>query len=125
MNNKQITLLIVGAVLLVVATATASTYLAKKEPEVVAEKAPAPKKHTNNITWNSNTPPQPQPAPQQQAVNCNDGNIAGKAVGGVGGGILASNVGKGKGKTAATIGGTLGGAYLGGELIPLNNVTCR
>ncbi len=40
------------------------------------------------------------------------------------GGVLASNLGKGNGKTAATIGGTLGGAYIGGETIPLNNVTC-
>ena len=57
-------------------------------------------------------------------AGCNDGNIAGKAVGGVAGGVLASNLGKGNGKPAATIGGTLGGAYIGGEVIPLNNVTC-
>lgn len=106
--KKQTILMTVAAVLLVTATAGATAYYVDQKNEdkpatVVRAQAAA------NI------------AP---AAGCDDGNIAGKAVGGVAGGVLASNVGKGNGKTAATIGGTLGGAYIGGEVIPLRNVTC-
>jgi outer membrane lipoprotein SlyB len=100
--------LALGAVLLVVTTAGASVYLARQPP------APQPRK-TVAVERVHNT----------AVAKCNDGNIAGKAVGGVGGGVLGSLAGKGSGKTAATIGGTLGGAYLGGEMIPLQNATCR
>jgi uncharacterized protein YcfJ len=129
MRNKKLITLAVGALLLVGATAAASVYLTREnmtsEKEVAAttapKKSPAAKK---DIVWNDN--PQPR-APQQQAAarsGCDDGNIAGKVAGGVGGGVLGSMVGKGNGKTVATIGGTLGGAYLGGQTLPLHNVTC-
>jgi uncharacterized protein YcfJ len=124
MNRNQIILVILGAFLLVIATAAASTYIAKSsndtnKPAVVAHKA-----HNNgNITWNDNHPTQATPV--QTASNCDDGNVAGKVVGGVGGGVLGSQIGKGNGKTVGTIAGTLGGAYLGGQYIPTRNVTCR
>jgi uncharacterized protein YcfJ len=109
MSNEKKTIIVLSAILLVVTTAGASIYLAKP---VQPEKIAVIQRHAPT---------------SQHAVssNCNDGNIAGKAVGGVGGGVLGSLIGKGNGKTAATIGGTLGGAYVGGETIPLNNVTCR
>ena len=108
--KKQTIIMTVAAVLLVTATAGATAYYVdQKKPDKPAVQARAA------------APVQAQ----QQQVRCNDGNIAGKVVGGVGGGVLASNLGKGNGKTAATIGGTLGGAYIGGEVIPLHNVTCR
>lgn len=105
--KKQTMIMTAAAVLLVTATAGATAYYVDQKND----EKPA-------VTQARAT------APAQQQVRCNDGNIAGKAVGGVAGGVLASNLGKGNGKTAATIGGTLGGAYIGGETIPLNNVTC-
>lgn len=103
-------LAVAGAVLLVAATAGATAYVVDR-PETPVQKAQVERAAA------------PQAAPQR--VACNDGNIAGKALGGVGGGVAGSMIGSGSGKTAATIGGTLGGAYIGGEVIPLNNVTCR
>ena len=41
---------------------------------------------------------------------------AGTLLGGVGGGVLGSTIGKGKGKTAATIAGALIGGYIGGTI---------
>jgi uncharacterized protein YcfJ len=116
MLNYKTVSLVLGAVLLVAATAGASIYLTKQPvpPEKVAVQPTQPIRHVQHIQHAQNTTPK-----------CDDGNIAGKAVGGVGGGVLGSLVGKGSGKTAATIGGTLGGAYLGGETIPLQNATCR
>lgn len=114
--KKNTIIMALAAVLLVVATAGASVYLTQEnaKPDTVETKRVV---HTNTVVKS-------QPAPTNTAAACNDGNIAGKVVGGVGGGVLGSMVGKGKGKTVATIGGTLGGAYMGGDVIPLNNVTC-
>ena len=73
----------------------------------------------------------PQPQPQQvahaapQEPQCDDGNILGYVAGGAAGGLVGSQIGHGTGKTVATIGGVLGGGYLGGQAIPLHNVTCR
>lgn len=141
MNKTFIPVLIVGAVLLIIATAGATTYFNRSESmpdtEIAAEKIASTqvKKTTSakkmaprpaDIAWDET--PRQQPVQSQTrtvATNCDDGNIVGKAVGGIGGGVLASNIGKGGGKTAATIAGTLGGAYVGGEFIPTRNVTCR
>lgn len=117
MKNKTIALTL-GAVLLIVATAGASVLVMNNKAETPVQRTATSK---STIQWNDRAP---QPAPARTTAACNDGNVAGKVVGGVGGGVLGSMVGKGKGKTAATIGGTLGGAYIGGETIPLNNVTC-
>lgn len=106
MQNYKTVSLVLGAIILVAATAGASIYYTKQP--VQAERVVVVK-HTS----------------QKAAVRCDDGNIAGKAVGGVGGGVLGSLAGKGNGKTAATIGGTLAGAYIGGKELPLQNVTCN
>jgi uncharacterized protein YcfJ len=112
MQNYKTLSLVLGAALLVVTTAGASVYLSRQPAQETATAKPPP--HAERVVVT-------QPVQRK----CDDGNIAGKAVGGVGGGVLGSMVGKGSGKTAATIGGTLGGAYIGGEAIPLNNITCK
>lgn len=102
-----------AAVILVLLTASATAYLVQHPEEKPVKTATVTHSHS-------------QPATQvRQQVACDDGNIAGKALGGVGGGVAGSMLGKGNGKTATTIAGTLGGAYIGGETIPLHNVTCR
>ena len=119
--NYKIMSLVLGATLLTAGTAATSTYLTKRSLQndnVAAAEDPAPKKQAA-------APAHAARSAQKVTSNCNDNNIAGKAVGGVGGGILGSLVGGGAGKTAATIGGALGGAYLGGETIPLQNKTCK
>lgn len=113
----------IGALALVLVVASASALVTKdiiQDKPAVAQVEPAAGKTVKKeqITWNE--PRQAAPA----ATNCNDGNVAGYVLGGAAGGIAGSQVGKGNGKTAATIGGTLGGAYLGGQYIPLQNVTC-
>jgi outer membrane lipoprotein SlyB len=110
-NMKWIAIAL-GAVLLSASSAGLASYLVKEEKTAkqVAEK---PKAQTLASA---------QPV---QTVRCDDGNIAGYIAGGAAGGILGNQVGKGKGNTAATIGGTLTGAYLGGQYMPLRNVTCR
>ncbi len=111
--NKKTLIATLSVIALVAMTASATAYLMERE-----ETKPAAVKAATVQTA----------APAvvaAQPVGCDDGNIVGKAIGGVGGGVLASNLGKGNGKTAATIGGTLGGAYIGGEVIPTRNVTCR
>ena len=112
MQNYKTLSLVLGAVILVAATAGASVYLSRQQPAPAEKVVVVHKSHVG------------QPA-QKAVPKCNDGNIAGKAVGGVGGGVIGSLAGKGNGKTAATIAGTLGGAYVGGEVLPLQNVTCR
>lgn len=102
----------VMAIVLMSATVAAAVYISDRDEKPNTKAAAV--SHTK--TTQNNT--------QQAAATCNDGNIAGKVLGGVGGGVAGSMIGKGSGKTAATIGGTLGGAYIGGETIPLNNVTC-
>ncbi len=106
MQNYKTVSFVLGGILLVAATAGASIYFTQqpvKTDQVVVVRH----------------------ATQKAAVRCDDGNIAGKAVGGVGGGVIGSLAGKGNGKTAATIGGTLAGAYIGGKELPLQNVTCN
>lgn len=119
MKNSQTVILVLAAVLLVIATAGASVYFTRQTPaaqEKVVEKTIIAQPAAVRVVQTQNAAPVP---------DCNDGNIAGKAVGGVSGGVIGSLAGKGNGKTAATIGGTLGGAYLGGKVLPLNNVTCK
>ena len=113
MQNYKTVSLVLGAILLVTATAGASIYFTQH---------PAPAEKARVVSHRTAQPAQPA---HQAVPACDDGNIAGKALGGVGGGVIGSLAGKGTGKTATTIGGTLGGAYLGGEVIPLKNVTCR
>jgi uncharacterized protein YcfJ len=113
MNKK-----LLGAGIVVVAlaasTAFATVYFAQpSEPSIKQHTKVPAKKHTQVA---SAAPAQPP---------CNDHNVLGYVAGGAAGGIVGNQVGKGNGNTAATIAGTLGGAYLGGQHIPLNNVTCR
>ncbi len=130
MQKQRIALLVLAAVVLIGVSAGAATYFTKENLENKNTVTTTHKKTTakNNVAWDSErqtTQPAQQPVRQVAQTRCDDGNIAGKVVGGVGGGVVGSMIGKGNGKTAATIGGTLGGAYLGGEAIPLRNVTCR
>lgn len=133
MKGRQLALVIIGAVLLVVATAAASTYIAREKwgddkPAVTKTSSVTKKAGQRNdqIVWDQPSSRQVRSAPVQTAsVNCDDGNIVGKAAGGVVGGLIGSRFGKGNGKTATTIGGTLGGAYVGGQYIPTHNATCR
>jgi uncharacterized protein YcfJ len=130
MTRKHTIAAIIGAVMLVLLTAGASALITRemisedKTPLETSAKVSSYRPHKREtITWNE----QRQAPPHQQVAtrNCDDGNVVGKVLGGVGGGVLGSQVGSGTGQTAATIGGTLGGAYLGGEYIPTDNVTCR
>jgi uncharacterized protein YcfJ len=108
MINYKTTSLALGAVLLVVATANASLYLARhttqQESVAVTQPAAAPAAQAS--------------APRQHtARKCDTNtNTTGQVVGGVGGGVVGSLVGGGVGKTATTIAGALGGAYLGGKV---------
>ena len=122
------TYLLAGAIVLALAgTAGASAYLTKQNLTTTTETSSTVTKPVTHVSqrhsdvrWDDNhAQPRTVAAPA-----CNDGNIVGKAVGGVGGGVLGSAIGNGHGKTATTIAGTLGGAYLGGEVIPTQNVTC-
>lgn len=127
MKNGQMWAIVAGFVVALAGTAAASAYLTKQSVEgtSVAASRPHVTRTASDVRWDDThstntvrtTAARPAPA-------CNDGNIVGKAVGGIGGGVLGSAAGKGHGKTATTIAGTLGGAYLGGEMIPTQNVTC-
>ncbi len=136
MKRNEIIMVAAGAVLLVAATAGASTYIANPdifkssavtEEESVAAIAPA--------AGSARVPQQPvqQQAVQQQPIQanaepakprCDDDNIVGKVAGGIVGGLLGNEIGSGRGNTAATIGGSVGGTLLGEEFIPTQNVTC-
>lgn len=110
--NKKLLGAGIGIVVLIAGTAFATAYF--------THEAAQPQQRAK-------TPAQghPQVVAAADQPRCDDGNILGHVAGGVGGGIVGNQVGKGKGNTAATIAGTLGGAYLGGQYIPLKNVTCR
>jgi len=127
MKNSNIYLIGAAVALMLVSTAAASVYLTRESmaPEQTTSSSESHKSNSD-IVWNDRAVEQgrTQTRARPVAASCDDGNIAGKAVGGVGGGVLGSLAGKGHGKTATTIAGTLGGAYLGGEAIPLRNVTC-
>ncbi|MDE1153893.1 MAG: hypothetical protein PW788_15275 [Micavibrio sp.] len=121
MKNSKTYIIAAGVALLLVTTAGASVYLTKQSLLPQTASSHSSRKQTSDIVWNDRVVAEKR---AQAVPACDDGNIAGKAVGGVGGGVLGSLAGKGHGKTATTIAGTLGGAYLGGEAIPLKNVTC-
>ncbi len=103
--NKKLLGAGIGVVVLIAGTALASSYFTKTSQ-------PATGSH-------------PRVVAAAEQPRCDDGNVLGYVAGGAAGGILGNQVGKGSGNTAATIAGTLGGAYLGGQHIPLKNVTCR
>lgn len=126
-SNKLIFYSIIGVLALGVTAAIAS-YATKEsieEPTSAAvqqePKHPAPR----HVALSQQERPAHEQKPQQVASRCDDGNIVGTAVGGIGGGLLGSAVGNGTGKTVATIGGALGGAYLGNQYIPTRGATCR
>jgi outer membrane lipoprotein SlyB len=100
--------------LLMAGTAATASYLTKGEvkPQVQTKASP-------------NMQPQKLASSALVQSQCNDSNILGYIAGGAAGGLAGNQIGKGAGNTAATIGGVLGGAYLGGQYIPLKNVTCR
>jgi uncharacterized protein YcfJ len=112
--NKKLIGAGIGIIVLLASTAFAAAYFTRETLQPVAQNHVQPKQHPQAIA--SAAPTQPR---------CNDGNVLGYVAGGAVGGIAGNQVGKGSGNTAATIAGTLGGAYLGGQYIPLNNVTCR
>lgn len=127
MKTKQILAWGAGVLALVLVTAGASALVTKdmmsEKPAIETARAPAPKEQ--KITWNEPRNAEPvQPVRTAAAPPCNDGNIVGLALGGIGGGIAGNQIGKGSGNTVATIGGAVGGAYLGKEFIPTENVTC-
>lgn len=119
MQPKQMAVIGAGIIVLIAATAGASSYITQ---EMAKPDKPAVEKTVKReqISWND-----PKPAAPAPVENCNDHNVVGKIGGGVVGGILGSQVGDGNGKTAATIGGTLGGSYVGGKYLPTQNVTCK
>lgn len=127
MKTKQILAWGAGVLALVLVTAGASALVTKEvigEKPVIEKTAAAPAPKAQKITWNEPRQAQPVQQARPAAPPCNDGNIVGLALGGIGGGIAGNQIGKGSGNTVATIGGAVGGAYLGKEFIPTENVTC-
>jgi uncharacterized protein YcfJ len=135
MQRKHMIATVVGAVALVVMTATASALITKQnvtaDEDVISETVTTRKEvKAAPVRHSANQPVQranPEPAPQQVAQQpaCDDGNIAGTVLGGAAGGVIGSQIGNGSGQTAATIAGVAGGALLGREYIPTRNITCR
>ena len=128
MENKTVFIAAGAAVLLMGASAAVASYYTRESVAPTQQTAIAPQ--PAQVTSQSGTGPAPvhrrhvaSARPAQPA--CDDNNIVGTLAGGVGGGVVGSQFGKGHGNTAATIGGTLGGAYLGNQVIPTRNVTCR
>lgn len=113
--NKKLIGAGIGIIVLVASTAFATSYFTKA-PRLTAQDYAQPKSRAKPQAIASAEPVQPR---------CDDGNVLGYVAGGAAGGIVGNQVGKGSGNTAATIAGTLGGAYVGGQYIPLRNVTCR
>lgn len=127
MKKKQILAWGAGVLALVLVTAGASALVTKEvidEKPAVEKSAAAPAPKAQKITWNEPRNVQPVQQARPAPPPCNDGNIVGLALGGIGGGLAGNQIGKGSGNTAATIGGAVGGAYLGKEFIPTENVTC-
>lgn len=120
-KTKNIILASVGAVALVAVAAGAGAYVTQ---EVINDDKPVAARQvsSNAIEWNGDR--RQEQAPQRVASNCDDGNIVGTVLGGLGGGILGNQIGSGSGNTAATIGGAVGGAALGNRYIPTDNETC-
>lgn len=122
MKNHKTLLLVMGAVLLVAATAGASAFITR---DVMTEKPVETKTvKKEQITWNKQQPA-PQPQQQQQVKRCDDGNIVGAAIGGAAGGLIGNQFGSGKGKDLATIGGVIAGGTAGHQYIPTRGVLCR
>lgn len=118
-KTKTIILGSVTALVALVATAGAATYVTK---EVLSEDKPAASR-SGGVAWNSER--QQEAQPQRVASACDDNNIIGTVLGGVGGGIIGNQIGSGSGNTVATIGGAVGGAALGNEFIPTDGETCN
>jgi uncharacterized protein YcfJ len=120
--NKKLLGATVAVITVVVVSAAAASYVTRQS--MTPATAPIAQ---NTVIQHHVKPVHPQQlaSAQPQQSRCNDSNILGYVAGGAVGGIAGHQLGKGAGNTAATIGGTLGGAYLGGQYIPLKNVTCR
>jgi uncharacterized protein YcfJ len=123
----------IGVAILILGAASASALITRnvvshEDAPAVAAATPSTAKAVHHaaagnqtIRWNNPR----QPAPQQAQTACNDGNIVGYVAGALAGGLAGSQLGKGNGKIATTMAGTAGGAYLGGQYLPTQNVTCR
>jgi len=128
-THRKLIAVILGVAFLMAGTAAAASYITRetlqakdmdKDKATTGQQAAAKPKsqaHHQQLASAQTT--------QTTQPRCDDSNVLGYLAGGAAGGVLGNQVGKGKGNTAATIGGTLGGAYLGGQYIPLKNVTCR
>lgn len=146
MEKKDIAIVALAGILLIGATAEGTMYYMNKSsaPQDQSKVVALPSQRPDNVMPAAGEDSEPAHAPvrrhhhsqaqgqseaQAQPVSatsgCNDHNIVGTAVGGIGGGILGSLFGSGKGKTVTTIGGALAGAYAGNQAIPTNGVTCR
>jgi uncharacterized protein YcfJ len=131
MKTKHIIAISAGIFALVLLSAGASALITrdtltadKPETHKVATVTHRTTSHANNnIRWNDNRTASTVVA-QPAQPRCNDGNVVGYVAGGVGGGLLGSQLGKGNGSTVGAIAGTLGGAYLGGQYLPTQNITC-
>jgi uncharacterized protein YcfJ len=143
MEKKDFAIVALTGVLLIAATAEGTMYYVNKSAQAPQEQSKVvslPTQRPDNIMPAAGEDADSVPAPirhhhhvQQQAQqeqaqpassNCNDHNIVGTAVGGIGGGVLGSLLGHGTGKTVTTIGGALAGAYVGNQAVPTQNVTC-
>lgn len=138
MKKDHIIIISLAAVILVLASAGAASYLTKAQlqsdkieqasaAERISKKNTQSSQRTNDsaIKWDSHPRQVQQVQAQPQLPPCDDNNIVGTAAGAVGGGLVGSQFGKGNGKTAAAVLGVVGGAALGNSMIPTHNVTCR
>jgi len=152
MEKKDLAIIALSGVLLIAATAEGTMYymnssaqapqeqskvvtLPSQRPDNIMPAAgdaydtapaptPAPIRHHHHVQQQAHDQDQGQAQAQPASSNCNDHNIVGTAVGGIGGGVLGSLLGHGTGKTVTTIGGALAGAYVGNQAVPTQNVTC-
>lgn len=146
MEKKDLAIVALSGILLIGATAEGTMYYMNKSGQVPQEQsktvalpsqrpdnimpaagdesdvAAAPLRHHHHVQQQAQEQEQARPA--AASSGCNDHNIVGTAVGGIGGGVLGSLFGHGSGKTVTTIGGALAGAYAGNQAIPAQNVTC-
>lgn len=122
MKRKHMIVTGIAAVVLLMATAGASAYIATEmnDDVPVMEKVA---RIGDDIKWNDK--PAQTPPPQKVAQNeCDDANVVGAAIGAVAGGFAGNQVGSGRGQDLATVGGAIGGGYLGQQYIPTRNVLC-
>ncbi len=137
MQNKNWIIVGIAALILVLVSAGASALITRNNirdeqtvsvtKEETVTKPVVHHKHVReeNINWN-NRAAAPAPIQQAQALPpCDDKNIVGTVLGGLGGGLAGSQFGKGNGQVAATAVGVAAGAVAGNEYIPTRNVTCR